>query len=259
MPVHVEVTGAEGRRETSVDAPTFWIGGAPHCEIQVEVPGCRSRILEVRVEAEGRLSVRAEPGLPFPVRSATGNVGSRFEPLIDGDVLNVGPLLLKLRPFGASDDAAAQELDLAAVRGPGAPIGSWYETFMDVADHLEAMRDPEKMVAAAMEAVLGATAADRVHVRVQASDHERAEPRLHFRTRDGGAVPFGVSSSIVERVLASGRAVHVPIAAADPIASRFVSVRREGISSGIALPLTALGRQVGCMYADCIREGAVLT
>ncbi|MDA0934205.1 MAG: sigma-54-dependent Fis family transcriptional regulator [Planctomycetota bacterium] len=258
MPVHVEVTGADGRRESSVDAPSFWIGGAPGCEIRVEVPGCRSRILEVRVENEGRLSVRAEPGLPFPVRSATGNVGNRFEPLIDGDVLNVGPLLLKMRPFGGGEDAA-QELDLATVRGPGAPIGSWYETFMDVADHLEAMRDPEKMVAAAMDAVLGATAADRVHVRVQAPDRERDEPRLYFRGRDGAGAPFGVSSSIVERVLASGRAVHVPIAAADPVASRFVSVRREGISSGIALPLTALGRQVGCLYADCIREGAVLT
>jgi transcriptional regulator with GAF, ATPase, and Fis domain len=259
MPVHVEVTGAEGRRESSVESPAFWIGAAPGCEVQVEVPGCRSRILEVRVESEGRLSVRAEPGLSFPVRSATGNVGNRFEPLIDGDVLNLGPLLLKLRPFGGDAESAAQELDLATVRGPGAPIGSWYETFMDVADHLEAMRDPEKMVAAAMEAVLGATASDRVHVRVQASERERDEPRLYFRARDGGAAPFGVSSSIVERVLQSGRAVHVPIAAADPVASRFVSVRREGISSGIALPLTALGRQVGCLYADCIREGAVLT
>jgi transcriptional regulator with GAF, ATPase, and Fis domain len=258
MSVHLEITDSGGRRESTVESESFWIGAAPGCAAQLEIPGCRSRILEVRVGAGGSLSVRVEPGLPFPVRSATGNVGTRPEPLLDGDVLNVGPALVLLRVVGRPVQAEAEELDLGAVHGPGAPIGSWYETFMAVADHLEALRDPRQMIDSAMDAVLGATAADRVHVLLDplraVGGHER-----FFRARAGGALPFGVSNSIVERVLESGRAVHVPIAAADPVASRFVSVRREGISSGIALPLTALGRKVGVLYADCVREGAVLT
>ena len=48
---------------------------------------------------------------------------------------------------------------------------------------------------------------------------------------------FGVSSSLVDQARERGRVVHVPIASADPVASQFTSVRREGISSGIALPI----------------------
>ena len=51
----------------------------------------------------------------------------------------------------------------------------------------------------------------------------------------------------------------MPLASADPVASRFQSVRKEGISSGIAMSLRALGKDLGVLYVDCVREGAVLT
>src|SRR5690606_7681037 len=57
----------------------------------------------------------------------------------------------------------------------------------------------------------------------------------------------------------SARVVHVPVASRDPVASQFASVRREGISSSITLPLSALGRRFGVLHADCVRDGAVLT
>ena len=257
MAVHVEVTDSLGFRAQTVDGEQFWIGCAPSCSVQVEIPNCRSRVLEVKA-VDGSLTVRTEPGLAFPVRSVTGNVGARFEPCMDGDVLNVGPVLVKLSRVQASVEGAAQELDLARVRGPGAPVGTWYETFMAVADHLEAVRDPDKGIAAAIDGILAATAADRIHVALDA-EHAIGGRTAFFRARDGGSTPFRISSGIVERVREAGRVVHVPFASADPVASQFVSVRREGISAGIALPLTALGRTIGVLYADCVREGAVLT
>ncbi|MFO1054840.1 MAG: sigma 54-interacting transcriptional regulator [Planctomycetota bacterium] len=258
MAIHVEVTDSLGFRAQTVDAEQFWIGCAPSCSVQVEIPGCRSRVLEVRASADGALQVRAEPGLSFPIRSVSGNLGARFEACIEGDVLNVGPVLVKLARVRATVEGAAEELDLARVRGPGLPVGTWYETFMEVADHLEAVRDPERGIASAIDGILAATTADRIHVALD-PEHAIAGRTAFFRTRDGGSTPFRVSSSIIERVREAGRVVHVPLASADPVASQFLSVRREGISAGIALPLSALGRTIGVLYADCVREGAVLT
>ena len=53
--------------------------------------------------------------------------------------------------------------------------------------------------------------------------------------------------------------MHVPVAASDPIARTFHSVRSEGISSAVALPIQALGKNLGVFYADCTRDGAVLS
>jgi transcriptional regulator with GAF, ATPase, and Fis domain len=258
MSVRVEITDALGARGQTVDAELFWIGCAPSCSVPLEIAGCRSRILEVRSGGDGRLEVRAEPGLPFPVRSSSGNVGTRFEPCLEGDPLSVGPALVRLSRVRAVTEGTVEEIDLAQVRGPGSPVGTWYETFMTVADHLEAVRDPERSISAAIDGILAATSADRIHILLEA-EHAVGGRTAFFRTRDGGAAPFRISSGIVEKVREAGRVVHVPIAAADPVASQFVSVRREGISAGIALPMSALGRTIGVLYADCVREGAVLS
>jgi len=53
--------------------------------------------------------------------------------------------------------------------------------------------------------------------------------------------------------------VHVPLAAADPVVRNYQSVRSEGISAAVALPVQSLGKVLGVMYADCVRDGAVLT
>ncbi|MCA8974401.1 MAG: hypothetical protein KDC98_06750, partial [Planctomycetes bacterium] len=80
MPVSLEVTDRSGSRELEIAAESFWIGGARSgCEVVIDVPGVFGRLIEVAADDRGRLRVRAEPGLPFPVRCATGNVGGRFE------------------------------------------------------------------------------------------------------------------------------------------------------------------------------------
>ena len=259
MAVLLEITDRAGFREQHVAAESFWLGGAKSgCDVVLDLPEVQGRVLEVAVDLNGRLRVRTEPGLPFPVRCATGSVGARFEHFLDGDVLNVGPALVKLRFLAEDSDGSAQELDPAALAiAPGSPVGAWYQTFMEMADHLEGLKQADQMVAAAMSAILRATGADRVHVALESA--QDAGEDSFYRTRPDDKRAFRVSRSVVNQVRESGRVVHVPIAAADPVMRRFQSVRSEGISAAVAMPIQALGKQLGVMYADCVRDGAVMT
>jgi two-component system NtrC family response regulator len=111
------------------------------------------------------------------------------------------------------------------------------------------------MVQAALAAALAATGADRVHVAVDDDGGEHG----WFLARPDDRQPFRVSRSLVAQVRAAAQVVHVPVAAADPIARAIHSIRSEGISSAVAVPVHALGKTLGVMYADCTSPGAVLS
>lgn len=257
MPVTLEITDRSGTRDCEVAAERFWLGATRSgCDVEVDLPGVAGRVLEVQADAHGRLQVRAEPGLPFPVRCATGSVGGRFEPFLDGDVINLGPALVKLRYMAERAGEAVEAIDPAALTAsPGSPVGAWYSTFMEMSDHLEGLKSSSEMVAAAMSAVLDATGADRVHVELDLDDGGGA----FYLSRPENAQPFRVSRSLIEQVRAAQQVVHVPLAASDPVASSFHSVRSEGISAAVALPVKALGKTLGVVYADCTSDGAVLS
>ncbi len=256
MAIHLEITDRGGFREQTLEQDSFWLGGDESCAVGLDIPDCQGRVLEVRLE-EDQLTARIEPGLPFPVRSASGNLGTRFQTIIGGDILNVGPALVKLRCLSVGVQAGdGEDLDLDSMRDPGAPVGTWYQTFMEVADHLEGLSDSQRMIRTALEAVLQASDADRAHL--LRSEECEGERRAYFLSGEGDETPFRVSNSLINRVLETGRVLHVPVASADPVASQFLSIRREGISSTIALPLMAYGRNLGVLYADCVRDGAVL-
>ncbi|MBL9076887.1 MAG: sigma 54-interacting transcriptional regulator [Planctomycetes bacterium] len=256
MAVSLEITDRAGTRDFELEQDAFWIGGLrSDCAVCIDVPGVFGRVLEVSRDERGRLRVRAEPGLPFPIRGATGAIGARYENVLDGDTLNVGPALVRLRHRHASPDVPAQEIDPAVLSpAPGSPVGSWYRTFMEMADHLEGLKSTDQMVPAAMAAILRATGADRVHVLLDLDQDE-----AFYMSRPEDRRPFRVSRSLVEQVRDSGRVVHVPVAASDPVARTFHSVRSEGISAAVALPIQALGKSLGVIYADCTRDGAQLT
>ena len=130
MPVTLEITDRSGTRDCEVVAERFWLGAARSgCDVEVDLPGVAGRVLEVQGDAHGRLQVRAEPGLPFPIRCATGSIGGRFEPFLDGDVLNLGPALVKLRYVAERTGAAVEAIDPAVLTAsPGSPVGAWYGT-----------------------------------------------------------------------------------------------------------------------------------
>lgn len=263
MLIHLEITDRSGHKEITVDQAPFWIGTLKYgCPAEVDLPGFHGRILETRIE-NGVPQIRAEPGLPFPVRSITGNVGTRFESLLDGDVLNVGPAMIKIRlaqPAGGSTAEALDPAKLAVepVDLAGSPVGAWYQAFMEIADTLEGLNQAEHMIKTVLEGVLRSTGADRVMVQLD-PEAGSVEQTAYFLTHDGDSSAFRVSQSLVEQAKEKRQVVHVPIASADPVASQFLSVRREGISSGITLPLSALGKTLGVLYADCVRDGGVLT
>ncbi len=257
MPVCLEITDRSGTREVEVDKDTFWLGGPRSgCEIELDLPQSYGRVLEVARDDRGRLRVRGEPGLPFPIRCASGTIGARFEAFLDGDVMNVGPALVRLRYRAEPTGDAVVTLDSAALTAsPGSPVGAWYRTFMEMADHLEGLKSPEQMVPAAMAAILRATGADRVYVELEDAEG----PHTWFMSRPEDRRQFRISRSLIDQVRAAGRVVHVPVAASDPVARTFHSVRSEGISSAVALPIQALGKNLGVIYADCTRDGAVLS
>ena len=258
MAVLLEITDRAGYRDLEVAAESFWIGSLKSgCEVTLDLPQVHGRVLEVGVDGRGRLRVRAEPGLPFPVRCATGNVGARFESFLDGDVLNLGPALVKLRYQSEPGEQSTVELDPATLNtAPGTHVGAWYQTFMEMADSLEGLKTQDQIVTQAMAAILRATGADRVHVLLDSSTDERD---LFFLARPDDKRPFRVSRSLVNQVLERGRVVHVPATTADPVARQFQSVRSEGISAAVALPIQALGNTLGVIYADCTRDGATLS
>ena len=257
MPVSLEVTDRSGTREHDVAAERFWLGAARSgCEVELDLPGAAGRLLEVAADEQGRLQVRAEPGLPFPVRCATGDIGARFEPFLDGDVLNLGPALVKLRFRSERSEDEAEPIDPAVLAAsPGSPVGAWYRTFMEMSDHLEGLKSSGEMVAAAMAAVLESTGADRVHVELDLDEGGGA----FYLGRPDSAQQFRVSRSLIDQVRATQQVVHVPVAASDPVASSFHSVRSEGISAAVALPDKALGKTLGVVYADCVSDGATLS
>ena len=262
MDVHLELTDRQGRREVGIDKPRFWIGTLRSgCDVELDVPGCFGRLLEVQRQEDGRLQMRTEPGIPFPVRSVSGSVGARFETFLDGDVLNVGPALVRMRSMVQADEVQGEEIDPGALSAtePGSPVGSWYDAFMGVADTLEGLTSPERMIQTALDGVLAVTGADRVYLELDSEFQLADGTRKFYVSKEGGRSPFRVSRSLVEQVQQTRRVVHVPLAAADPVASRFQSVRAQGISASIALPLRALGKDLGVLYADCVREGAVLS
>lgn len=257
MPVCLDITDRSGSRESEIDEQSFWLGGLKSgCVVELDLPGVSGRVLEVVCDERGRLRVRAEPGLPFPIRCATGSVGARFESFLDGDVLNLGPALVKLRFRAEASGDVVEAIDPAALVGsPGSPVGAWYQTFMEMSDHLEGLKSSTQMVQAAMAAILRSTGADRVHVELDI-DEGGSE---FYLSRPEDEKAFRVSRSVIEQVRTSGQVVHVPIAASDPVASTFHSVRSEGISAAVALPIKALGKTLGVVYTDCTQDGAVLS
>ena len=111
MLIHLEITDRSGYQEITVERESFWIGTLKSgCEVELDLPGCHGRVLEIRVNSEGA-GIRAEAGLPFPIRSVTGNVGTRLESLLDGDVLNVGPAMVKIRVADPISNGTAEALD----------------------------------------------------------------------------------------------------------------------------------------------------
>ncbi|MFQ5504818.1 MAG: sigma 54-interacting transcriptional regulator [Planctomycetota bacterium] len=239
----------------TVSEEEFWIGaGSGDWAFGLPVDGIRGPLVEVRHGAEG-VEVRAEPGLPVSVRTVAGELGTRFEPLLEGEDLWVGDLRVAIRWTPVEPKLRGFDTAFLKEASSSSELLDWFESFMSLADHMDGVRDVEDLAEVSLRAVLETTGADRVFLQL---DCEGEAPREWFRSRRGGTAPFGVSRSTVARVRTQEGVVFVPESSADPVVAGLVSVRREGISSSLAVPLRALGRSVGVLYADCVEPGSSL-
>jgi GAF domain-containing protein len=73
------------------------------------------------------------------------------------------------------------------------------------------------------------------------------------------AAEFSGSIGAVERVLASGRVVAASDAMADSMLGARASVARGGIRALVCIPVTALERRLGAIYADSRKPGSAFT
>ena len=269
MSFRLRIRSASGEvRFAQVERERFWIasGDAGSAEgpsasgaqdaVEVPVAGLRGPLVEVERDEDG-IRVRAEPGLPIEVKTLAGRVGGRFVPLIDGEALEVGEHRIELQwDDDAADADALRALDARLLAdGGNGDLEQWYESLMGLADQLEGLRSLDEMAELTLEGLLKATGCDRCFLQIELSGEA---PREWFRSRQGGSQAFGVSRSLVDRVRKEQGVVYVPESAADPSVSGLLSVRREGIASSLAVPLRALGRSVGVLYADCIEVGSQL-
>ena len=219
---------------------SFWIGAGPgDWEIALDVPELAGGLVQVRWASRG-IEARAEPGLPTPPMTTSGELSTHYSPLIEGELLRLWDHALEIRWMEDQEEGP---------RMHGADLEGWFESAMSLADKLEGVNDLEEMSRVSMRGILDTTQADRVFLIVEV---EGEEPREWFLSRVGGEEPFGVSRSLVEKVRGQKGFVFVPESSMDPSVSGLSSVRREGIHSSLVVPLRALGRGVGVLYADCV-------
>ncbi len=222
--------------------------GAGTGDVSLDLPGIRGVLVRVRA-GRGGLELKAADGAPIPILLGGQELGARFQPLFEGENLEIGDYRIEISWQGEE----LEGLDVASLGGgEGEGLAGWFEEFISLADRMEGVRDLEELARAAMEGVLATTGADRVFLMLE---REEGGPREWFRSRLGGDRPFGVSRSLVRRVADEKAVVFVPRSASDPSVAGLLSVRREGISSSVVVPLRALGGNVGVLYADCIEPG----
>ena len=238
-----------------VDTASFWIGAGPGSgAVELAVPELRGPLVEVR-GSPAAIEVRAEPGLPIEVEAAGCRIGARYEPILEGEPLRVGTFWIDVQ--WRESEPVLTSLDTAALvpHSSSEDLAQWFESLMALADRLDGVRDLDELVCTTLEAVLKTTGADRCYVAI---DSVGEEPGEWFQSHVGGNQEFGVSRSLIKRVRSSEGVVFVPESSSDPEVAGLLSVRREGISSSLAVPLRALGGSVGVLYADCIEPGRSL-
>ncbi len=131
---------------------------------------------------------------------------------------------------------------------------------------LEARRDfdPElglgDLLSRVVASMLELTNAERGFVLLAGEDGElEVAARSGLSWDDLRAAEFGGSVGAVEKVLASGRPVVSTDVRADAELAARASIVAGGIRALLCIPLQALDRQLGVMYADSRRPGAAFT
>lgn len=133
-------------------------------------------------------------------------------------------------------------------------------TTLELAGRLDPAAGLEELLGRVLASMLGLVGAERGMILLAQGDGDlQVAARAGLDWSDLTGAEFGGSVGAVERVLAEGEPVVSSDALADDLLGARASVVREGIRALVCLPVRALDRAIGVMYADSRRPGAVFT
>ena len=226
--------------------------GAPGsgADIPLNVPSLSGIYFSVEKTPEG-FELLLEPGVVLLVDGR--EVKRRRTPLFPGQILQLEEIRVKVE--WSPEEGEIRGLDPKTLSQGQEEVRDWFETFMALVDRMEGLRDLDGLAEVLTKGILKTTEAERCYLEL---DNDTGDTEKWYRSIIGGEEPFGVSHSLIERVRGDKGIVFVPESSADPTVAGLLSVKREGISSSVAVPIHALGKDLGVLYADCVSPGRSL-
>ena len=235
-----------------------------------------ARVLSLREEAEyvigrdpasdvvvddERVSRRQARLLCGPAGWELGDLGSKNGTYVNSVPAHAGTLLgdqgwLSLGGVLAAFERLSEE---QSRRETEAQVERWRSTLAS-RRRLAVADDLDGLVRALLDSVVELSGAERGFVLLARADGElEVAAASGFAVDDLRAGAFSGSIGAVERALATGAPVATSDALADPLLRGRESIARGGIRALVCVPVAALGRPLGAIYADSRAPGSAFT
>jgi hypothetical protein len=235
-----------------------------------------ARVLSLREEAEyvigrdpasdvcvddERVSRRQARLLCGPAGWELGDLGSKNGTYVNSVPAHAGTLLgdqgwLSLGGVLAAFERTSEE---QSRRETEAQVERWRSTLAS-RRRLAVADDLDGLVRALLDSVVELSGAERGFVLIARADGElEVAAASGFAAGDLRAGEFSGSIGAVERALATGSPVATSDALADPLLRGRDSIARGGIRALVCVPVAALGRPLGAIYADSRTPGSAFT
>lgn len=219
-------------------------------------PGCDVRVQDERIS-------RRHAALSFAEgRWTLADLGSKNGVLVDGVAVRDAAVILEKRSWLSLGGVPGRFEELSETVGRRAredELERW-QTSLELQRRLSPTRGLDTLLGQVLDSVLQLTGAERGFVLLA-----RPEGDLEIRATSGvdreeiAAPEFRGSAGAVERVLASGSPMAVSDAQGDAWLGGRPSVVGGGIRAMVCVPLMALGRKIGAIYADSRAAGKTFT
>ena len=212
---------------------------------------------------DDRVSRRHAALRPGPYGWTVTDLRSKNGTLVDGVPVETGA---EARPLAAASWISFGGL-LARFEAVSGPVEALHEarlrrltTALEVRRELSPGVGLGELLSRVVASMLALTSAERGFLLLAGEDGElEVAARSGLSWDDLRAAEFGGSVGAVEQALASGQAVVSTDARADAELAARASIISGGIRALLCVPLQALDRQLGVMYADSRRPGAAFT
>lgn len=225
----------------------YVVGREPECDVRVEDERISRRHAALRFAA-GRWTL--------------ADLGSKNGILVDGVTVRDAAVELEARcwlSLGGVPGRFEVLSDKAGWLARRDELERW-QTSLELQRLLSPTHGLDRLLGQVLDSVLHLTGAERAFVLLTGPDGDLEVRASSGLTREEIAAPeFRGSVGAVERVLASGAPMAVSDAQGDAWLGRRASVIGGGIRAMVCMPLIALGRKIGALYADSRAAGKTFT